>query len=325
MVSKKRQKGFVVPGINEQLRDQVEHQLAEASLVAAEPQEKSVTFTLQSGKKVAFTRHHVPAGEVEAKTYVDFELNGRHQDDLTRASLAPIIASITQQQFYPVIAVLEDARFNALDGSRRRMAAIYAEVGLDLLYTKEAISRSDAKALAKSLQTSAEHSARDMGRWYAILGKTMSQSEIAKVEVRSESHISKCLKAWSVPQPMVDLFADPKELTQSNYNKLAQCHDLLTSKQIALVDFLEQLSIQPGTTKDEIITYLHEGMPKLQASGPVLPAPRDLFVESKDKYIRVKAPSKSKRVIELSRIPQIDLDKIEAFILSLMDENISQA
>ncbi|MPY24405.1 ParB/RepB/Spo0J family partition protein [Shewanella sp. YLB-07] len=323
MAKKKRTTGFVVPGINEEMREQVEHEIAESSLVLTQPSQ-TVTFTLQSGQKVAFTRHHVDANEVEAKTFVDFALNGRHQEDLTRTSLQPIIASITQQQFYPVIAVEEDGRFNALDGSRRRMAAIYAGVGLDLLYTKEAISRSDAKALAKSLQTSAEHSARDMGRWYAILRENLSQAEIAQAEARSESHISKCLKAWSVPQSMIDLFSDPKELTQANYNKLAQHHQLLNEQQVELSTVLETLKIQPGTSNDEIIIFLQEAMPQQQAQGPVLPPPRDLFVASKDKFIRVKSPSKSKRVIELSRIAQTDLDKIEQFIGTLMNEkNVS--
>ena len=126
---------------------------------------ESKVWTLKSGKKVEFTPVTLSYEEVRDNTTVTFEVNGRFQDDLTLESLQDL-NSILTQQYTPAIARLLDGKMDILDGSRRRARFLYEEGAIKefhLLVSSEDISVSDAKALAKELQSAKEHSLRDIG------------------------------------------------------------------------------------------------------------------------------------------------------------------
>lgn len=89
----------------------------------------SQTFILSTGKRALFTLEHITAKEIEEKTYVVMETNGRDQSGLTPESLRDIIRTIKLQQFFPAIGVKHGDRIEILDGSRRRAAALTAKPG----------------------------------------------------------------------------------------------------------------------------------------------------------------------------------------------------
>lgn len=76
----------------------------QASMVEMTDTQRSQVFTLKTGRKITFRFVRVPASDVESKTFVNQETNGRDQLALTRESLKSIIQTIKFQQFFPVLA-----------------------------------------------------------------------------------------------------------------------------------------------------------------------------------------------------------------------------
>ncbi|MDZ0930369.1 hypothetical protein M2T90_27325, partial [Klebsiella pneumoniae] len=77
----------------------------QASIAEMTDTGRSQVFTLKTGRKVTFRFVRVPASEVESKTFVNQENNGRDQLALTRESLKSIIQTIKFQQFFPCIGI----------------------------------------------------------------------------------------------------------------------------------------------------------------------------------------------------------------------------
>ncbi len=106
----------------------------------------------------------MPASEVESKTFVNQENNGRDQLALAEGeSLKSIIQTIKFQQFFPCIGIKQSERIEILDGSRRRASAIFVRTGLDVMVTEEHLSADEARQLAKDIQTAKEHNLREIG------------------------------------------------------------------------------------------------------------------------------------------------------------------
>ncbi|MDZ1246480.1 ParB N-terminal domain-containing protein, partial [Klebsiella pneumoniae] len=105
----------------------------QASIAEMTDTGRSQVFTLKTGRKVTFRFVRVPASEVESKTFVNQENNGRDQLALTRESLKSIIQTIKFQQFFPCIGIKQSERIEILDGSRRRASAIFVRTGLDVM------------------------------------------------------------------------------------------------------------------------------------------------------------------------------------------------
>ena len=135
----------------------------QASMVEMTDTQRSQVFTLKTGRKVTFRFVRVPASDVESKTFVNQETNGRDQLALTRESLKSIIQTIKFQQFFPCIGIQQGERIEILDGSRRRASAIYIRTGLDVMVTAELLSADEARHLAKDIQTAKEHNLREIG------------------------------------------------------------------------------------------------------------------------------------------------------------------
>lgn len=143
--------------------------------------DKSLRFTLASGRKVTFITEIIAAEEVETRTYVDQLINGRDQASLTPESLEGITRTLSSQQFFPVIGRLVGDKIEILDGSRRRVAALICNVSLRVMYTKSEITPEDARKLAADIQTAKEHNIRDVGlRLITLLDTGMQQKEIAE-------------------------------------------------------------------------------------------------------------------------------------------------
>lgn len=149
----------------------------------------------------------VPAADVETKTYVLQEINGRDQSALTPESLQDITRTISLQQFFPAIGVRHDDRIEILDGSRRRASAILKHVGLDILVTDEPLTVSEARKLAQDIQTAREHNIREVGtRLLALKQSGLTQKEIAEAEGLSQAKVTRALQAASVSSELLSLF-----------------------------------------------------------------------------------------------------------------------
>lgn len=208
----------------------------------AEPEAFKQVFTLSSGRKVVFTKVIVPAVEVETKTYVIQEVNGRDQSALTPESLQDITRTISLQQFFPAIGVRRDNRIEILDGSRRRASAILKHVGLDILVTDEPLSVSEARKLAQDIQTAREHNIREVGtRLLALKQSGLTQKEIAEAEGLSQAKVTRALQAASVSSELLSLFPIQSELSFSDYKVLLTAEELLASKQRSVSELIENI------------------------------------------------------------------------------------
>ncbi len=189
-------------------------------------------WLLSSGAEATFFEKDINYEDLEAKTFIDFEINGRWQDLLTTAVLARL-SSLDNQQFMPAIGIEhDDGRIEILDGSNRR-AYILSKKGkiksLRALITKSKISKNDAKALAKEIRTGLEQCLYEIGmlaKPYEEQGK--SQREIAKLIGFSQSKINKGLKTCSIPKEIITLFPSAYDLSWPDYQRLIEISERLS-------------------------------------------------------------------------------------------------
>ncbi|HDY85490.1 hypothetical protein LCGC14_0962570 [marine sediment metagenome] len=196
---------------------------------------KDYLWKLKSGKSVRFYEVELSYENVKDDTYVTFDINGRDQEFLNSDSLRDL-ESLTDQQFYPAIARMKNDRFEILDGSRRRAKFLLAEGKIKyfrVLVTEDELSSSDAKDLAKKLQTSKEHSLREIGKRAQLLkssNELLGQVELAAELGVSQAKVSRALLAASISDNLVHLFRTLDELTFEDYKKLAKIQNEAADK-----------------------------------------------------------------------------------------------
>ncbi|EOB3584711.1 ParB family protein [Vibrio vulnificus] len=200
---------------------------------------QSMNWQLASGNTATFNEVTLSYEQVRDNTYVTFEVNGRDQSLLTRDSLSDL-ASLEFQQFYPAVGRELNGKIDVLDGSRRRAWFLLQEGRVKtfrILVTQDEISVSDAKALAKQLQTAKEHNLREIGQQCIAIKSAnaeITQAEIAKQVGLSQAGVSKAMKAASIDEKLVKLFPVVNALSHPDYALLDKvmktCED---KKQIA--------------------------------------------------------------------------------------------
>lgn len=211
------------------------------------------SFVVASGKSVVFTLQAINAAELEAKTFVDLETNGRDQQSLTKESVADIVRTIGFQQFFPAIGRKVGDRIEILDGSRRRAAALFAGTGLTILVTDEDITTEDARRLAEDIQTAREHNLREIGmRLLALRDSGISQKDIAASQKLSTAKVTRAIQAASVPPEVLSVFPDHSELSYPDYKALLEISVSLSTKGIDLVDVVAQVMAEKSDLDDEL-------------------------------------------------------------------------
>lgn len=239
-------------------------------------------FTLSSGRKVRFTRTTIPASEVESVTFVVQENNGRDQSALTPESLKDITRSLGLQQFFPAIGVRGREGVEILDGSRRRAAALICGCGLDVLLTDDALTSSEARALAKDIQTAREHNIREVGlRLQTLKSAGLSQKEIAESEGLSQATVTRALQAASVSAELISVFPVQAVLSFTDYKTLLATEELLSVKGVDLndllanlVDVMKDIREDASLADDEVKSLLIAEMKK-EAAVIAQPASRE--------------------------------------------------
>ncbi len=182
----------------------------------------SVVWQLASGNTATFNEVTLSYEQVKQNTAVTFDVNGRDQSLLTAKSLSDL-NSLEFQQFYPAVGREIDGKVDVLDGSRRRAWFLLQEGRVEtfrILVTQDEISVSDAKALAKQLQTAKEHNLREIGQQCIAIKSAnaeITQSEIAKQVGLSQAGVSKAIKAASIDENLVKLFPVVNALSHPDY------------------------------------------------------------------------------------------------------------
>ncbi|MCG7500115.1 ParB/RepB/Spo0J family partition protein [Vibrio sp. Of7-15] len=211
------------------------------------------TFVMASGKHVVFTLQSIHAAELEAKTFVDLETNGRDQQALTKESVADIVRTIGLQQFFPAIGRKVGDRIEVLDGSRRRAAALFAQAELKILVTDENITTEDARQLAADIQTAREHNLREIGMRLLVLRDSgMSQKDIASSQNLSTAKVTRAIQAASVPPEMLSVFPDHSELSYPDYKALLDISMSLSTKGNDLVEVVAQVMLEKSELDEDL-------------------------------------------------------------------------
>lgn len=280
------------------------------------------TFTLKSGKQARFVKTVVLSGDIESKTFVDVAVNGRDQTMLSRESVNDISRTIKLQQFFPAIGREVNGRIEILDGTRRRAACLYNNAKFEILVTKDDIELTDARQLAKDIQTAREHSLRELGKRLEVTyGSSMTKEEIAQAENLSPAKVTRAFQAAAVPDEMISVFPVINDISLSDYQFLLKLADKANNKKTPVTELMERvrqrlmkLSDYPAIEKSKILAVL-------RAESKALTTPPARAVETeklkdfadRNQFARKKTDVKKRLVVyEFSRIPvevQAEIDE----------------
>lgn len=309
----------------------------QASMVEITDTNRSQVFTLKTGRKVTFRFVRIPASDVESKTFVNQETNGRDQLALTRESLKSIIQTIKFQQFFPCIGIQQGERIEILDGSRRRASAIYIHTGLDVMVTDEHLSADEASRLAKDIQTAKEHNLREIGlRLMALKESGFNQKEIAELEGLSQAKVTRAMQAAAVPQELISLFPVQSELSFSDYKILLEINEKLSEKGLTSEELIQSVSEQHDAILNDYERPEDEQKASVlklisQASQALIaPPPKEKPVisalwtfEEKDKFARKRVKGRM-LTYEFSRMSKVVQDELDKAINEVLNRNLSQ-
>ncbi|EIO4079095.1 chromosome partitioning protein ParB [Vibrio vulnificus] len=206
---------------------------------------QNMVWQLASGNTATFNEVTLSYEQVRDETFVTFDVNGRDQSLLTAESLSDL-NSLEFQQFYPAVGRELDGKIDVLDGSRRRAWFLQNRGTVQtfrILVTQDPISYSDAKALAKQLQTAKEHNQREIGlQCKAIMASgDFTQEDVAKVMRMSRPAVSKALKAASIDDKLISLFSDVNLLSHTDYSLLDKVMKILGNSAEELDLFVERV------------------------------------------------------------------------------------
>ncbi|MCU8278076.1 ParB/RepB/Spo0J family partition protein [Vibrio vulnificus] len=295
---------------------------------------QSMNWQLASGNTATFNEVTLSYEQVRDNTYVTFEVNGRDQSLLTKDSLSDL-ASLEFQQFYPAVGRELNGKIDVLDGSRRRAWFLLQEGRVKtfrILVTQDEISVSDAKALAKQLQTAKEHNLREIGQQCIAIKSAnteITQAEIAKQVGLSQAGVSKAMKAASIDEKLVKLFPVVNALSHPDYALLDKvmktCDD---KKQIAsfvkkiekgLVNIQAEYSLEDQ--KDAIVAAIKDELKIAEAkkeSDKAEVTPLAQF-DSKGMFARKRVKGRNFSY-EFGRLSKEMQDKLDAAISKVLEE-----
>ncbi|MEG0210650.1 MAG: ParB family protein [Citrobacter sp.] len=288
------------------------------------------TFTLKSGKQAKFVKTVVLSGEIESKTFVDTSVNGRDQAMLSRESVSDISRTIKLQQFFPAIGREVNGRIEILDGTRRRAACLYNNVKFEILVTKDDIDLTDARQLAKDIQTAREHSLRELGKRLAVTyGSSMTKEEIALAENISSAKVTRAFQAASVPDEMISVFPVINDISLSDYQFLLKLSEEANYKKMPVKELMEKvrqklmtLPDYPSIDKSKILAVLRAESKEL-TSRPTktIETEKLRYFADRNQFARKKTDSKKRLVVyEFSRISNEVQSEIDEAIRRILEK-----
>ena len=294
----------------------------------------SRVFTLKSGQAATFVRQLIPHDNIEEKTFIDPQINGRDQATLTEESVKDISRTITLQQFFPAIGRMREGRIEIMDGSRRRAACLFSGASLEVLVTADEISIGDARQLAADIQTAKEHNLRELGlRFMLMHDNGMSKSDIAKAEGISNAKVSRAFQAAAVPGDIIEMFPVVSELTLQDYQLLLDVSEEAKAEAVDISGVIAQIQkniedagelngdINADDKKAQILSYFRAAKRQLKNPSPAKKIVTEKLASFTDRnaYARRKI-NDDKRLVqyEFSRLPKDVADKIDKAIKDIL-------
>ncbi|MFK3663579.1 ParB family protein [Scandinavium sp. NPDC088450] len=297
--------------------------------------EHSQIFTLKTGRKVRFIHKTISAAEVQHRTFVNQDINGRDQAALTKESLKEIINTFRNQQFFPCIGIEAEGSIEILDGSRRRASALFVHRPLDVMVTNDQLTAEEARQLAKDIQTAKEHNLREIGlRLLALKDAGLNQKEIAERENISQAKVTRAMQAAAVPQELVSLFPVQSELSFSDYKLLLGISESLSAKGFKVEQLIDHVSasLDASSADSNLPVDLQKAnylKVVAKASLALISAPaKDKAVVSplwifgdKDKFARKKIKGRTLSY-EFNRLPSKLLEDIDEAINQVLKRHL---
>ncbi|HIF5693191.1 ParB family protein [Vibrio parahaemolyticus] len=206
---------------------------------------QNMVWQLASGNTATFNEVTLSFEQVRDETFVTFDVNGRDQSLLTAESLSDL-DSLEFQQFYPAVGREIDGKVDVLDGSRRRAWFLLQEGRVKtfrILVTQDEISVSDAKALAKQLQTAKEHNQREIGLQCQLIMNNgdYRQEDVAQILGISRQAVGRALKAASIDSKLIQLFPVVNELSHTDYAILGKVMKVFDSDSKGLNSLIRKI------------------------------------------------------------------------------------
>lgn len=291
------------------------------------------SFTLYSGNVADFSLQRLSFEDLKDNSFVDESINGREQDNLNEDTLDEILMSIDKGQFQHCFVVKHDnGRYEFLDGSRRRGAALIKEQGLDCYVTDDKLSVGDKIAFVQHVQTSKEHNAREIGKRIVtfIESEGSNNKEAAVIFKMSEPTVSRHIKAAKVTDALLSVFPDRSEISLKAYAVLHKVDEHLAKKDIAQLDYLEDIDehiqniLSLNSSLEEktklLVNTISENLfgvikPK---NSPVEEFPLAVYGD-KNKYAKVVTQGEKTR-FELKGINNEKLKEIERLIKEVLEK-----
>ncbi len=295
---------------------------------------KSLTWQLESGHSATFNEVLLSYEQVRDNTYVTFDVNGRDQSLLTKESLQDL-NSLEFQQFYPAVGREINGQLDILDGSRRRAWFLLQKGRVKefrILVTQDAISISDAKALAKQLQTAKEHNLREIGKQCLAIKQAnngITQAEIAEYVGLSQAGVSKAIKAASIDDKLVKLFPVVNALSHPDYTLLDKvmkvCGDeksltaLINNIEQSLVNIQAEYSTQDQ--KDAIVSTIKAELKIIETKKETEKAEVTPLAQFNSKSMFARKRVKGRNFsYEFSRLPKSLQDELDNAIGQVLAE-----
>ncbi len=295
---------------------------------------QSVVWQLASGNSATFNEVTLSYEQVRDETFVTFDVNGRDQSLLTAESLSDL-NSLEFQQFYPAVGREINGKIDVLDGSRRRAWFLLQEGRIKtfrFLVTQDEISVSDAKVLAKQLQTAKEHNQREIGLQCRTLMNDgeFTQEDVAKVLGISRQAVGRALKAASIDGKLIALFPVVNALSHTDYSVLEKVMKTFGDDTKSLVKFIKKITqqfvnAQPELNqedkKEALILAIKTDLKVLvtaQESDKVQVTPLVQF-ESKGMFARKRVKGRNFSY-EFGRLSKGMQDKLDEAIAKVLEE-----
>lgn len=287
---------------------------------------QKMVWQLASGTTATFNEVTLSYEQVRQNTVVTFDVNGRDQSLLTKESLEDL-DSLEFQQFYPAVGRDVNGHIDVLDGSRRRAWFLLQEGRVKtfrILVTQDELSTTDAKTLAKQLQTAKEHNQREIGLQCQTLMKNseLTQEDTAKILNISRQAVGRALKAASIDSKLIALFPVVNDLSHTDYSLLAKVMKSFVDDKKDLNSFIKKIAnkavnAQPEqsqeSVKEALITCIKTELKLVETKQESDKATVTSLAEfdSKGMFARkkVKGRNFSYEFGRLSKDVQIELDK----------------
>lgn len=175
------------------------------------------------GRDVVFTLKVIPAARVSKATMV-WAGNERDQELLTESALSDLIPSFESEgQQFPAYGREESGIIEVADGSRRRRTAILTNRDYRVLVGN--LDEEQMAALSETGNFYRPTSAFERGQRYARRLKNEFEgnvSKLAEAENISRKIISRCVATAELPRHIINLFANPNELSARSGEALAK-------------------------------------------------------------------------------------------------------